>query len=281
MFISSLSFAVQMTEQEFTRNFVEKAGQTFEHLQLQIIQPLQVRSIDASGYEFAIFLDNAYGQYTSNPEELDSIIASHIRSIGSGKELFSSNTNTSILAVIKPADYLATVKRQLAESGLADKDIPLVFEKINEDLYIFFVFDTERGMTMLTKQDLTLHKLEERSLRAIATRNLTAYFEKNNVNIRRLQDTGSAKVYSVSLDDNYEASILLLEEYWNKEHFDVAGSIVAFAPARNVVIVTGALDAEGMSIASYLGSAGFKELGYAISPNGYTYDGGSWKPLAR
>jgi hypothetical protein len=65
----------------------------------------------------------------------------------------------------------------------------------------------------------------------------------------------------VLLDENYEASILLIDEYWTRKNFDVAGDIVVFVPARNVVMVTGSEDEEGLRIASIVAQNGYDELG--------------------
>jgi len=278
IFISSLSFASQMSERDFTQYFTNRASEVLKDVQFRVLRPLQLNSKDVNGYELTVFLDNAYAQYRSGPDNLRSIVDSHIQSIRSQREVLASKTGKSIFAVVKPADYLATVKRQLSQAGLADKEVPLVFDRINDDLYVFYVFDSDNGMRMITKKDLVESKMDEKTIRAVAVQNLTAYFDKKGVNIRRLEKAGSAKVYVVSLDENYEASILLLSKYWNKKTFDVSGEIVAFVPARNMVLVTGSSDVEGMRIAKYLANNAFKEFGYAISPNGYSYEPGSWKP---
>jgi uncharacterized protein YtpQ (UPF0354 family) len=275
-FATTAAFAAQMSESQFTEAFAKQAKASIKDVNFKIVQPLQINTKNVNGYELTIFLGNAYAQYTSSPSNLQSIIDSQISSIKSQQQILGSQTSTAIFAVLKPADYLATVKKQLSQTNLAAKDIPLVFDKINDDLYVFYVFDTENGMRMITKKDLADSKVEEKSVRAIAVKNLSDYFAKKQVAIRRIEKTGTAKVYAVSLDENYEASILLLDKYWNKRTFDVSGDIVAFFPARNVVLVTGSSDKEGLRIAGYLANSGFKELGYAISPNGFKYNAGAW-----
>lgn len=274
---STLSLAAQMSEMEFTRYFVDHAAVAHKDLQFQIVQPLQVKSKALDGYELTAFLNNAYAQYASSPDHLAFIIGSQVQSIKSQRDLLGSKTARSIFAVVKPADYLATVRRQLSQAGLGDKELPLVFEQINDELYAFYVFDSDNGMRMITKKDLAELKVDEATLRSIATQNLGAYFDKKGLKVRRLEKIGSAKVYVVALDESYEASILLLNKYWGQHTFDVQGQIVAFVPARNMVLVTGAGDTEGMRVAGYLASAAFKEFGYAISPNGFVNEAGSWK----
>jgi uncharacterized protein YtpQ (UPF0354 family) len=277
-FASSLAFSAPMSELKFTENFVRKASSTLNNIKFRIIQPLQIYSKDVNGYEANIFLNNAYSQYTSNPENLKTIIDSHISSIKLQHLSLASQSPNAIFAVIKSADYLTATKNQLAEANLADKDIDFVYEKINDDLYCFYVFDSESGMQLVTTKDLEERKIDVETIRSTAIHNLSKYFEKNNVNIRRLENTGNARIFTVSLDDSYEASILLLENYWNKEIFNVEGEIITFVPARNVVIVTGSQDTDGVRIAAHIAESGFNELGYAISQNGYKYESGNWTP---
>lgn len=274
---STLSHAGPMSESEFTRHFVERASAALKDVHFQVLQPLRVSSKAVGGYELTVFLGNAYAQYSSSPESLGSIIDSQVQSIKSQRDLLGSKTAKSIFGVIKPADYLVTVRRQLTQAGLGDKELPLVFERVNDELYVFYVFDSDNGMRMITKKDLAEIKVDEATIRSIATQNLGTYFDKKGVRIRRLEKIGNAKVYVVSLDENYEASILLLTKYWNKQTFDVQGQLVAFVPARNMVLVTGAGDTEGMRVAGYLASSAFKEVGYAISPKGFVNEAGNWK----
>ncbi len=131
---------------------------------------------------------------------------------------------------------------------------------------------------MITTTDLVELNITEPELYAIAIRNLTAYFAANELKVHRLEKTGTANVYVVSLDQTYEASLLLLDSYWDRPGFEVAGSPVAFVPARNIVLVTGTADTEGVRIATYLANQWFTELGYAISPKGYVYQSGTWVP---
>ncbi|HPT48741.1 MAG TPA: DUF1444 family protein [Accumulibacter sp.] len=277
IFVSSLSFASQMLESDFTQYFTNRASEVLKDVQFRVLRPLQVNSKDVNGYELTIFLDNAYAQYRSVPDNLRSIVDSHIQSIRSQRDLLGAKTAKSIFGVVKPADYLITVRRQLTQAGLGDKELPLVFERVNDELYVFYVFDSDNGIRMITKKDLAEIKVAETTIRSIATQNLSTYFDKKGVTIRPLDKIGNAKVYLVSLDENYEASILLLSKYWNKQTFDVRGQLVAFVPARNMVLVTGAGDSEGMRIAGYLASSAFKEAGYAISPKGFVNEAGSWK----
>jgi uncharacterized protein YtpQ (UPF0354 family) len=278
---SSLALAATMSEMEFTQYFTTRAAEEITDTEFRIVRPLQVASKDMNGRELTTFLGNAYAQYSSSPDNLQPVIDSQIRAIKTQGEAFVSKTAESILPVVKPSDYLASIKRQLVQAGLGDKEIPLVYERINDDLCIVYMLDSENSMRAVSRKDMEEMKVNEQEIRAIAIRNMDAYFDKKGLKIQRLENTGHAKIYHVSLDENYEASILLLRKYWNKRNFDVAGRIVVFVPARNMVLVTGSGDEEGVRIAGYLANSVYREFGYAISPRGYVYEAGSWEALPR
>lgn len=265
-----------LSQGDFTRHFITQAKSNLPNVEFSLVRPLQVTSKNVNGFELTVFLDNSYAQYSSSPNNLKDIIDSHLASIKSSHEMLAGGTGKSIFAVIKPADYLATVKAQLQQAGLGNKEIPLVYRKLNDDLYVFYVFDSANGMRMVTKKDLAENKVDENSIHELALSNLSKYFEQKRLQVRRIEKIANAKIYTVTLDQVYEASSLLLPSYWSPQVFDVRGDIVAFVPARNTVVVTGSEDKEGMRIAAYLGETGFKELGYSISPKGFRYDKGTW-----
>lgn len=278
--LSLPAFAAPMTEEEFTRYYLKEAQATLKDVTLSIVRPLQLKSKDAAGGEGTTFLTNAYTQYIHNPEALQSIVANQLATAQTQKASMAIKDVGAIFAVIKPADYLENAKRQMAAAGVKPGELPLVYEKLNDDLYVFYVFDSPTGMRMVTGKDMADDRLELPAMRGIAVRNMTQYFDKKGVRFNRLKTEGSAKIYLVSLDENYEASILLLDKFWDKRNFDVAGEMVAFFPARNMVLVTGADDREGLRLAAYAAGRGYKELGYAISPRPYVRQAGEWKRFA-
>lgn len=278
VFFSSPSLAVPMTENEFTDFFMRQAANELQDFQFQIVRPLQLNSKNVNDHELTIFLSNAFFLYNSNPERLRLIVQNQINAIKTQNKVIDSKIDKSIFAVVKSAEYIENIKTQLYQAGLSDNETPLIYEKINDELYAFFVFDTDHGMRFIEKKVLAEIGIDQKAVRSIAIKNLAMHFEAKGVEVRRLEGAGHAKVYSVSLDENYESSILLLKKFWTKDIFDVAGDIVAFVPARNMVIVTGSEEDEGMRIARYLANRGYRELGYAISPNGYKYNAGTWKP---
>jgi len=275
--VATKVWAAPLNQTDFTRHFLDQAKLTLKDVEFTFVRPLQVNSKNVNGFELTVFLDNSYTQYLSSPDNLKNVIGSHLVSIRTSHELLASGTGKSIFPVIKPADYLATVKKQLQQAGIGNNEVPLVYRKFNDDLYVFYVFDSTNGVRMVTKKDMVEIKVDESAIHQIALKNLAEYFEQKALQVKRLDKIPNAKIYTVTIDQFYEASSLLLSKYWTSQVFDVRGEIVVFVPARNTVVVTGSNDKEGMRIATYLAETGFRELGYAISPKAYRYDNGSWK----
>jgi uncharacterized protein YtpQ (UPF0354 family) len=273
---ASVAFAGVMSEEEFTAAFVKQAAAEIKDADFKSVEPLRFNVKYKSGAVATAFLGNAYAQYKSAPEKLPDIFGSQIASLKAQAQTLGPQPNSAIFAVIKPADYIDTMNQQLAQANAGDGH-PIVTERLNDDLFVVYVFDTEESMRLVMKSDLAEKHLEEKALRSIAVKNLSGYFDAKKVSIVRVEDVGDAKIFIVALDENYEASILLLDQYWNRKNFDVKGELIVFVPARNIVIVTGSEDQDGLRIAGYLADKGFRELGYSVSPHGYKYDAGNWK----
>jgi len=273
--IAVTAFAAGMSEVAFTDTFVQQAKTAIPDMEITVVGPLQLTTKARDGTVGTLFLTNAYTQYTTNPDVLQTIIGNQIAALKNTYVEIDTQSSSSIFAVIKPADYVSNVAAQRAKAGVS-QEINLVVESLNEDLRVLYVLDTESSMQMLTKEGMSKAGLKESKLRAVAVKNLRKYFSERPVQIAKLEETGKATIYQVLLDENYEASILLIDDYWNKASFDVAGDIVAFVPARNVVIVTGSEDQEGLRLASHVARNGYDELGYAISPHGYRRTATGW-----
>lgn len=274
--IAASAFAAGLSERAFTDMFVQQAKAALPDIEITIVAPLQLKTKAKDGSVGTVFLNNAYTKYSADPDGLQKIIDDHLASMKFSEIPVTAESGGSIFAVIKPADYLANVQAQRAKAGIKE-EISLIVERLNDDLLVLYVLDSETSMQMLTKEGAQKAGIEQSALRSVAVKNLQRYFNDKKVQIQKIEQAGKATIYQVTLDENYEASILLIDDYWTKKNFDVAGDIVVFVPARNVVMVTGSEDKEGMRLASIVAQNGYDELGYAISPFGYRKGATGWQ----
>ena len=135
-----------------------------------------------------------------------------------------------------------------------------------------YAFDSASSIRFASAEDVEALGLEGKELQIRAMDNLLAY----------LPDIGREGDDSLSLvvaDGNYEASLLLYDELWSRDVFRVAGDIVVFVPARDVLLVTGSEDADGLARARELIDS--NEFAYAISPYAYVRTADGWARLER
>ncbi|MDR7017594.1 hypothetical protein [Acinetobacter sp. 3657] len=276
-FLISMAFASNqmMDETQFTNYFIQKAKKDLVKNHFEIVAPLtvKVKSIDHSDKELTSFLDNIFKQYKNDPQALDTLLDAFIHNLMGNEFLYEESIQlSSVLAVVKPAEYVLSIQQQLSQAKKQDVEkLDLLKRKINDDLYLLYVFDTETGVRFLTTKDLKDLKLDENTLYKKTIINLEHYFKSKGLIIDKLDMNGPSKLYKISLDEMYDASILILPNYLDKKKYDLNGEPVFFAPNRNVVLVVGLNDVYGLKIAKHIAWQSFNEMGYAITPKAYIY----------
>jgi uncharacterized protein YtpQ (UPF0354 family) len=266
----------EMSKQEFTQAFLAAISAEIEGAEFTIVSDLNIRSESIDGYKLDIFLGNAYDVYTSGQKELTQVFGDQIRSIKNHKRANEKDDLKSILPVLKPRDYIETATKQLKEAGYDKDGLPFYFEDLNPDICVLYVFDSPDSMRFVSPEDIEKHHIRT-SVRNIAIENVGRYYSKFGAQIRQLDTGGNGDIYLFVADENYEASVLLVDKILDKEKIPVKGDIVVFIPARSVALIAGSEDTHGMQIASNLAKQGYKELGYAISPFGYIKVNGKWR----
>ncbi len=268
--------AAELTKSQFTAKFHETLKREFPKSTFTIVSELKIHSKDVDGYEMTIFLDNAYNDYLSKQATLGEVLEGRIDTLKNQKKARTSSEIGDIFPVMKPGNYLENVRKQLAGSGYGNEEPPMFYEKLNDDIYIFYVFDSPESMNFVTKGDMKKLKLGADEIRKTAISNLEKYYTSIGAYVRQLDTKGRGKIFSFEADENYEASALLTKGIWKKTTMPVDGKFVAFTPARNILLIVGGDDSIGIRIASELSAQGYAELGYSISPHGYIKEGKKW-----
>jgi len=262
-----------MDPSAFTTQFLTLAQPLLDGVHVAVIRPLHVRGTGQDG-DFDIFLDNGYAAYREQPLALEAIVQ---RQLAALRELLAPPRERTILAMIRSAEYVTAVQQQLAQAGHGERPLPLVYRPLTADLMVFLVFDSADGIQMLTPDDAADAQMAELDLYRLALRNLAAHVATQQLRVQQIDTGGTGVVYGLGLDQTYEASVLLLDDFWKSPGFAVAGEIVAFVPTRDRVLVTGSADFEGLRSAAALTQTWYEEGGYAISPHAYVYRDGRWQ----
>lgn len=221
-----------LNETEFSQEFAKRLIRKVEGLKIHSINGLEIQTEFENSNEYKHFLNNCYSEYLREPEDIEEIIIKYLNtsdSLYKPKETLSIN---NILPVIKDKRFIQSI----IEIN-PDFEKNHTYEKYNEELFIFYVEDTETNINYLTQEDFKALNIEQNELKKIAIENLS-----NSIEIKKHGEKG---YYMLTADGNYESSLVLLD-IWHKENFNVNGEIVIGIPSRDLLIITGKDDIENI-----------------------------------
>lgn len=229
-----------LSSQEFTELYVQEAVKLDNTMSYHITKPLEVEFTTGDGEKRIAYLDNAYSEYRLSPKDAKAIIKNYLTSF---RELLSATdqhyTKEQVFPVIKDQRYLQQIT-ELFKQQKPDEEPPFVYEKLNKVLYVFYAFDTEHSIRFLKTEDLDELGLKRTELLALAKKNLKRALPS-------IKTDGDVSTLSMLIaDGTYEASFLLFDGIWTRKNFPVKGDIVVYVPTRDLVLITGSKDKNGI-----------------------------------
>ncbi|WP_461535328.1 DUF1444 family protein [Spongorhabdus nitratireducens] len=269
----------ELSKSEFTQAFVNKIEQAIPDSAFVIESPLNIKSDDLNGYEMTLNLENAYAQYTAKQKTLDALTATQIASMKATEKDFGRSEADNIFPVLKPRSYLVNVREHLKARGYDEEELPFYWHQLTDSVLVLYAFDTPENMRFATPQDVKELGLSDEMVRLKAAENLDTYFSEIELSVMKMDTHETGSLYFLKADDNYEASALLSDFLWSKDNFPVKGDFVAFVPARNMLIVVGSEDKQGITIASMFAEQSYQDLGYSISPRPFIRLNDTWHEL--
>lgn len=276
LFVSSaVAESKLMSKSDFTNEFVKVLQVEIPQMEFKIVSDLHVIAKTADD-SLDIFLDNRYAGYISAQTNFETICLDEIKSIKDKEIYFTDKNIDSIMPVLKPKDYIDMVKEQLKQTNKELNTLPFYYEKLNDDIFVLYVFDLPNSMQFVSEEDIKKYHIEK-TIRTIAIKNLENYYKTSDVKIEKIDTKKRGDLYVFTADQTYEASLLLANIFLKNQNIPVKGDIVVFLPARDTLFFTGSKDVEGLKTASILATQGYSELAYAISPYGYININGKWE----
>ena len=221
-----------LNETEFSTEFAKRLIDKIEGLKIYSIKGLEIQTEYENSNEYKHFLNNCYSEYLREPESIEEVFEKYLNSSNSLYKPNETINISDILPVIKDERFIQSV---LEINPDFEKNH--TYEKYNDELYIFYVEDTETNINYLTQEDFEKLNIEKSELKKIAIENLT-----NSIEIERHGENG---YFMLLADGNYESSMILLD-IWSKENFKVNGEIVVGIPSRDLLIITGKNDTENI-----------------------------------
>ncbi len=237
--ISGCSRADILSPREFTGEFAEALKKSSPGLTVAIVNDLELKVTSTEGRDYTSFLDNAYEVYKQDPKDkgevMQRFIAAGLETIGSIHERVD---RTRIVPIIKDRPWLEETRQTLLSRGA--NEIPeLLYDDFNADLIVVYAEDSPKSIRYLGPKELELEKIERSELKALACENLKRLLPK-------IERHGGNGLYMIVAGGDYEASLLLLDSIWSEGQNDVKGDVVVAIPTRDLLLVTGSRDAQGI-----------------------------------
>lgn len=225
-----------MTPEEFTREAAAVVRKKRPEVQVDIVEDLEIRIADG----FSCFLGNAYDIYRANPSAgkriVEDVMASGLEAMErSGQKI----RNEQIVPVIKDRHWIEEGIQAMTMRGQQDVPVP-VHEGYNEELVICYAEDSEKGIRYLQDKDVEAAGIAPGELRELAISNLKRL-------LADVKAQGGEGLYMMTAGGTYESSLILFDELWTDGRLDVKGEIVIAVPSRDLLLVTGTGNEEGMA----------------------------------
>lgn len=250
-----------MTKPEFAKVYFDSLCKRYPAVHFELNSDLAIISTNG-GKDFKHYIDNAYIAYQAEPDSIKNVIS---RYLASTTELYAAKKAVrieDIIPVIKPVEYI----NEINSLNKGAKALSMITEKYNDQLIIAYAEDSKNSISYLTGDDFTSLSISRDSLKSVALKN----FDNIIPNIKTQGDNG---LYMVTAGGDYEASLILIASIWTKKNFPVDGEFVVAIPNRDMLLITGSNNKQGINKIRGIAAESYKTGNYQVSDHLYKWTG--------
>lgn len=258
-----------LTPTKFTNEFAQELREASPGLTVEVVKDMELKVTTADGRESTSFLDNAYDTYKQDPKSKQEVIK---RFVAAGLDTIASLGKSEpvdrklIVPVIKDRPWLEETKQALLARG-AKKLPEHVYEDLNADLIILYAEDSPKNIRYVGPKDLDEAHIEKKELRTLACENLKRLLPK-------IERHGTNGLYMIVAGGDYEASLLLLDSIWTDIRKEVRGDVVVAIPSRDLLLVTGSEDSQGVEKVKKMVEDSFAQGAYRLTKKLFVFRNG-------
>jgi uncharacterized protein YtpQ (UPF0354 family) len=224
-----------LTPDKFTKEFVSALRERMPKVKVEILGQLEIELLRPDGKTSNGQLDNAYRFYLLTPQEKAAVFQKYTAGIGDAVEANTELIDRNrIVPILKDKAWLEDVNRTLKARG-HEKGLASVYEPYNAELMIVYAQDTPSNVQHLTPENLATLKMELKELRPLACANLSRILPEPDFQPQN-------GLYRIMANGDYDACLLLLDDFWNSAKIEIDGELIAAVPARDFLVVTGSRD---------------------------------------
>ncbi|NOT89483.1 MAG: DUF1444 family protein [Lysobacter sp.] len=261
----------RMNPADFTEEVARRVRAAAPRLDVRVVGELEL-AIDMSedGGNRA-FLNNAYQMYQGeSARNRSDLIDRFVRSFAEAAAGLERSRD-AIIPIVKDRGWLEEIRQSMRQMhGTEGQD--KVYEDLNDDLVVVYAIDTPSNIAYLNPDELERLDVPREDLRALAVRNLRGLLPGIEVHRGDL-------VNMITADGNYEASLLLFADLWEREREKLRGEPVAAVPARDLLLFADSANADAVAQLKQLASKMRAEATYALTGRLFVLRDGHWLPF--
>jgi uncharacterized protein YtpQ (UPF0354 family) len=260
-----------MTSAEFTEEVARRVRAASPGLDVQVLGELDlgINMVDDGGNR--AFLNNAYQMYQGeSARNRSDLIDRFVRSFAEAAAGLERSRD-AIIPIIKDRGWLEEIRQSMQRMG-SETVKDNVYEDINDDLVVVYAIDTPSNIAYLNPDELEGLGVQREELRALAVRNLRGLLPGIEVHRGDL-------VSMVTADGNYEASLLLFADLWEREREKLRGEPVAAVPARDLLLFADSANPDAIAQLKQLAMKMHAEASYALTDRLFVLREERWLPF--
>jgi uncharacterized protein YtpQ (UPF0354 family) len=260
-----------MNPADFTGEVARRVRAVAPQLDVQIVGELELAINMTEDGGNRAFLNNAYQMYQGeSARNRNDLIDRYVRSFAEAAAGLERSRD-AIIPIVKDRDWLQEIRQSMLQmQGTEGQD--KVYEDLNDDLVVVYAIDTPSNIAYLNPDELERLEVPREDLRALAVRNLRGLLPGIEVHRGDL-------VNMVTADGNYEASLLLFADLWERERGKLRGEPVAAVPARDLLLFADSANIDAVAQLRQLATKMRAEATYALTDRLFVLREGNWLPF--
>lgn len=264
------AIAQPLDQRAFAAEMAKAIKAEAREARVEIVTSEELRVRTKEGGDFTVFLTNAYSEYKRDPNAIPTIARRFVASSPKAPREATGLDRTRVVPVVKDQAWLKDYEK--VQGAAAGKPIPALSEELNDELVIVYAEDTPTRTRYLGANEFAAIGVARAELRAFATKNLGSVLPKINL-------ISGAPVQSLTAGGDYDASLLLFDHIWSSGQIKVNGDIIVAIPARDMLLITGSRDTQGMAGLRAMAAKYVKERPHRLTDKLFLYRQGRFYPL--
>jgi len=267
----ALQPAFALSPESFTQELVSRLKAAVPDATVAIIKPLELRVTRGKDEPSTLYLDNVYRLSENDPDSRTELIDHYISVMVESARLPDVLDPKNIIAVVKDRAWVAEMSESARRAG--GDGLTQVYDELNDELVVVYAEDSPQSIAYFSPDRLEKAGIKRADLRAIAIRNLRRILPKVELH--------QGELFSmVTAGEDYVPSLLLFDELWQKGHFKVDGDVVVAVPSRDVLLITGSRNAEGIAKVREVAQEIVEGGPYTLTSVLFVYRNGKFRRLA-